>query len=314
MTTPANDNLEARLQLDLPREQYDNLAALGEVNWSTLKELGRSAAHFKYALDNPDREPTDVQARGIAAHVAVLEPEKYGGLPYDPLAGAGLYAVWPEENGKRGTKAWDAAEATCRARGQQLIREKEHNWCVAVATAVHSKPCARELLAGKREVTMRWSEHVEAMAGTGPFAWKLRGRVDLLGPAGIVDLKTTRDASIDGFMRQVAMYGYHAQASFYVDGAKRITSQTKPYFWIAVEAEPPHCVTVIEVSDQVLARGRDIYWEHLQLYRRCIESGSWPQYAEGIVRGAELPKWAMPFDDELPDETEQLGPTPRIGF
>jgi hypothetical protein len=116
-------------------------------------------------------------------------------------------------------------------------------------------------------------------------------------------------------MAEVARYEYHAQAAFYVDGYYRATGKRKPYFWIAVEESPPHVVTVIEATDQTLARGRQIYWQYL--FRRCAvhqRNGKFPPYAKHVVRGAELPKWAMPFDDEQLDDTEQLGPTPRVGF
>lgn len=322
--TVANDNAELpavpdkQLLFDLPRESYDSLKS--ELNWSTAKELGRSAAHFKYALEHK-YESTDLQARGIAGHVATLEPRKYGGKVYDALdvstaADGTLYSVWPKENGKRGTKAWDGAESLCNLRGQRLILQKDHEWCVAIAAAVHAKVAARPLLVGRREVTLRWKQTASAMAGGSSFTWRLKGRVDQLvyqgqQLVGVADLKSTRDASIDGFMKQVAMYGYHAQAAFYVDGVRECTGLLVPYYWIAVESEPPHCVTVIEASDQVLALGRDIYCEHLELFRRCTERNEWPQYAEGIVRGAELPRWAMPFEDE---EGDAGGSTPHIGF
>lgn len=312
-----------RLQLDLPREQYDNLLALGEWNWSTLGELSNSPAHLRYLVEHPEANDSDLFERGIAGHVATLEPAVYGGRKYDALdvvqlapGTAGRYIFWPEANGKRGTKAWDAAETATKLVGAKLIREKEHLWCKAIAAAVHASSAVAELggIKGDTEVTLRWSERVDAMGGGQPFMWKLRGRIDLDAPWGLGDLKSCRDASVEGFMAAVARYEYHAQAAFYVDGYKRITGKTRPYFWIAVEERPPHVVTVIEASDKVLALGREIYWEYLFKLRECVERNEWPPYAKHVVRGAELPRWAMPFDDEELDENEQLGPTPRLGF
>lgn len=320
---PANDNVPQRgLLFDLPREQYDNLLALGEWNWTTLSELASSPAHLRYLVDHPEANDSDLFERGIAGHVATLEPSIYGGRKYDSLdiaqavPGAVRYFHWPEANGKRGTKAWDAAEAECKRVRAKLLREKDHLWAEAIAKAVHASPAVAELggIKGDAEVTMRWSEHADAMAGGKPYTWKLRGRVDLDAPWGLGDLKSARDASVEGFMSAVARYHYHAQAAFYVDGYQRITGKTRPYFWIVVEERPPHVVTVIEASNAVLARGREIYWEHLFKLRECLEQNEWPPYAKHVVRGAELPRWAMPFDDEQLDENEQLGPTPRIGF
>jgi hypothetical protein len=327
--TVANDNAERpaipdkQLLFDLPRESYDSLKS--ELNWSRLKELGRSAAHFKYALENPS-EPTDHQARGIAGHVATLEPKTYGGEVYDALSIAsprGRYAVWPTANGKRGTKAWDAAEAECKRYGTQLIREVDHEWCVAIAAAVQASSPAAPYLRGRTEVTMRWKEHAGGMGGRAPFTWNLRGRVDKMSVAGekpfaLTDLKSTVDSSEDGFMKQVALYGYHAQGAFYLDGYKAITGVELAYAFIAVEAEPPHVVTVFEFpfDDEIFQVGREIYRAHLELFRRCTENNDWPGYAKGVVRGAQLPKWARPFEDDEVAALEETagGTTPLIGF
>lgn len=318
----ANDNVESvipRLQLGLPREQYDNLAALGEVNWSTLGELAKSPAHYKYLLEHPESRDSDLFMRGIAGHVATLEPSVYGGRKYELLdiakskPGEARYWVWPEANGKRGTKAWEAAEAECKKVRAELLREKDHEWAKAIAEAAHTSPAVRELggLEGAAEATLRWQARSGVMSGQTPHVFKLRGRIDLDGKEGLYDLKSTRNASVDGFMSEVARYEYHAQAAIYVDGYKACTGKTRPYFWIAVEESPPHVVTVIEVSNTVLGLGRDIYWGYLDTLRECTERGEFPPYAKHVVRGAELPKWAMPFDE---DEGEQLGATPRIGF
>lgn len=319
--TPANDNAEPRLHLDLPREQYDNLLALGEWNWSTLAELANSPAHLRYLIDHPESNDSDLFERGIAGHVATLEPSIYGGRTYDALdvaqavPGAARYFVWPEANGKRGTKAWDAAEAECKRVRAKLLREKEHAWCTAVAGAVRSSPAVAELggINGNAEVTLRWGERADAMTGRAPFTWKLRGRIDLEAPWGLGDLKSARDASVDGFMAAVARYEYHAQAAFYVDGYQRITGKRRPFYWIVVEDRAPHVVTVIEASPKVLAAGRVIYWEYLETLRACLERNYYPPYAEHVVRDAELPRYAQPDDDDQ-NLAGELGPTPFIGF
>lgn len=302
---------------DLPREQYDNLEG---VNWSTLKLIGRSPMHYRWAKDHPEANDSDLFARGIAAHVAVLEPEQYGGQPYDAIdaAGAGgprLYSVWPTANGKRGTKAWDAAEADCKHRGVTLLREVDHDWCTAIANAVHSCPAARPFLKGRREVAIRW-EHVEREVGGLPeFRVKMRSRLDQLSyrdllPFAIADLKTTRDASPEGFAREAARLGYDAQAALYSDGYSKAVGLTEPessiahlpYYWIAVESEPPHPVCVYRCTRQLIELGREKYRDLLQRLHACGEAetrgeaDAWPGYATAPM-DLEFPHWALPSDD-----------------
>lgn len=311
---------DKQLLFDLPRESYDSLKS--ELNWSRMKELGKSAAHFRYAVEH-EREATDLMERGIAGHVATLEPSRYGGKVYDALdvstaADGGLYCVWPTANGKRGTKAWEGASALCKLRRQQLIRQVDHEWCVRIASAVHAAEPAARYLRGRTEATMRWKEHADGVGGGQPFTWRLRSRIDKVAydgdkPIALVDLKSTVDASEHGFMNQVARYGYHAQGGMYLDGFRAVTGLSLPYVFIAVEATPPHVVTVFEFpfDDDIFVKGREIYWEHLQLFRRCTERNDWPPYAKGVVRGAQLPRWAMPFEEE---GSELVTAMPPVGF
>ena len=58
--------------LNLTRAQYDALVA---VNWSSLKHLGRSPAHYQAALKQTFAD-TDTLRIGRAFHVAALEPQR----------------------------------------------------------------------------------------------------------------------------------------------------------------------------------------------------------------------------------------------
>ena len=53
--------------------EYNEIDA---INWSTLKHIQRSPAHFKYLLDNPPKQ-TAAQSFGVAVHEAILEPDKF---------------------------------------------------------------------------------------------------------------------------------------------------------------------------------------------------------------------------------------------
>ncbi len=300
------------LLLELPREQYDNFDA---VNWSTLKHIGRSPAHYFHAKMNPDSGDRDLLIRGAAGHVAVLEPEKYGGHMAGemPTTRDGtLYAVWPKGNKNRSSNAYEAFEANCKQTGRTPLREVDHEWCMAIATAVRSQPMADQYLLGPREVSMQW-EHVEPEVGGLPgFSIQMKGRVDKVAfrngkPFAIVDLKSTRDASPTGFAREAARLEYHAQASLYLDGYYACTGLRLPYYWIAVEATAPHVVQVHKARPVELALGRQRYRDLLQRLHACLESGDVPGYAKAEL-DLEFPSYALPeeqdaiadllFDDE----------------
>jgi hypothetical protein len=76
----------------LSREEY---AALPRTNWSSLKHVGVSPAHYAHEVDVPS-PPTASMAAGNAFHTALLEPHLF----------ETRYVVWQGE--RRQGKAWEA--------------------------------------------------------------------------------------------------------------------------------------------------------------------------------------------------------------
>src|SRR5687768_16753006 len=110
------------------------------VNWSTLKHMGRSPAHYQHALKVPS-EDTAAKKVGRCTHLAALEPELF----------LREVAVW--DGGVRRGKLWDAFEAANP--GKELLTLAEHERCVAIQRAVRSHPvAARYLEGGSAEATI----------------------------------------------------------------------------------------------------------------------------------------------------------------
>ena len=108
----------------------------------------------------------------------------------------------------------------------------------------------------------------------------------------IVDLKTTRDASPDGFAKSVAQYRYHVQAAFYSDGYKAAFGEApRGFVFIAVETEPPYLVAVYVASETMTSRGRIEYQTDLDTFRECLATDTWPGYSSSPLT-LDLPKWA----------------------
>jgi hypothetical protein len=91
--TPFPDEFESSIQ---SRVAYEDYAAVPAVSITRLKELRRSAQHYRYALTHP--KETDPLRLGTASHVATLEPERF----------ASQFAVWDRQTS---AAACDAAAA-----------------------------------------------------------------------------------------------------------------------------------------------------------------------------------------------------------
>lgn len=263
----------------VPRDLYD---AMARVNFSALKHMARSPAHYRhYLLTKP--EDTDPKRLGRAVHLATLEPERF----------RETVAVW--DGGARRGKDF---ERFCEEHeGKELLTEHQHETALAVQKAVRSDATAMKYLSnGHGEVTMLATR----TAGAGKDATKLllKGRIDFDGANAIADLKSTFDASISAFGRQAFSMSYEAQSAWYSDLYFQITGIRKEYVLVAVESAPPHVVQVYRMTDQVLQLGREKYQGWLDRLAFCTANSVWPTYFEGEL-DLQPPAWMTSGDGGL---------------
>lgn len=254
------------LRLDFPAYE-----AIDAVNWSRLKELAKSPAHYRYRRDNP-REDTARLAFGRAVHTAILEPDR---LERE-------YAVF--KGTTRKGKAWD--EFSFENDDKTILKADEYVTCLAVRAAVHAHGCACDLLCGESEVSATWTD-----AETGI---PCKGRIDHVSTTGIVDLKTTSSVDARDFERLAARMHYFGQLAFY-NGALGLPDPPKI---IAVEMEPPHDVAVFALTDEALLAGETQVCELMLRLATCLGTDTWPgRYAD--EQDLDAPSWLMPDDGEL---------------
>jgi exodeoxyribonuclease VIII len=116
----------------------------------------------------------------------------------------------------------------------------------------------------------------------------------------IVDLKTAKKASADGFQKAAAEMNYHIQAAYYSDLLEKYSGDGRPYtfFFIAQEKVAPYAFNIFESSAQFISQGRYEYEMLLQMYRYCVDNNTWPGYQifcqnkYGILE-LKLPPWAI---------------------
>lgn len=259
---------------DLPAAAYHAAPA---IDASMLKDVLRSPLHCWARHIDPNREeaePSAAMQLGTALHAAVLEPATW----------ASGYAVAPEcdRRTKAGKETW--ARFQEEAAGKTVISRDHAERAEAMAAAVLRHPSAAALLrqgAAEHSAFYRW-----------PSGDLLKVRPDWWSSEALVDVKKTKDASPGGFARQVAQLHYHLQAAFYIDTIGALTGEYLPWYWIAVEPEPPYAVAVYQADPECLAVGRDLYWRAFNLLLECEQSGSWPGYPE-TVQTLRLPGWAL---------------------
>jgi exodeoxyribonuclease VIII len=266
----------------LDRERYDRLE---RVNWSTLKWMARSPAHYRHALTDSFRD-TDAKQRGRAVHLAVFEPEVF----------RSTVVRW--DGGTRRGKEWD--KFCARNGDSEILTEGAYDAVMELAVAVGADPVAVPFLTGgKPEQSMLWTYKAPDFEQLPGYQISCKGRVDFIATeaGALVDLKTTRDASLDGFAREVWRYRYDAQAAYYVDGHEALTGKRLPYVLVAVEEAPPHAVAVYRLPEVVLETGREHYRALMDRLALCRAENRWPGYHEQVAE-LELPRWASAWGGE----------------
>lgn len=257
---------------DLTNAEYHASSAISK---SGLDLIRKAPALFKWRRENP-QEPTPAMRLGTLTHSAVLEPDSF----------ASSVIALPEGIDRRtsaGKAEWNAFEI--EANGREIITAEEMAKLEAIRDAVHAHPAAAKALAGSPTIEQSIFWDIDDVA--------CRCRPDCVTERGvIVDLKTTRDASPDGFAKSIASYRYHVQAAYYSDGYEAAFGEApRGFVFIAVETEPPYLVGVYVASAQMILRGRSAYEADLETFRRCRDADEWPGYSDTPLT-LELPKWA----------------------
>lgn len=277
---------------NLTREQYDEIT--DRAHWSKLKLMGKSPAHYRHLLDNPPGPDNDAFARGRITHFASYQPDLLETV-----------RVW---DGKaRKGKEWKKFQADAKKANAECVPRKLFKEACALGKAVRSSPqTQRFMVGGKVEQTVLFTYRVPAVNALPGFEIRCKGMIDLLLPDAVADLKSTRDASPEGFGRQAFNLEYFVQAALYTDGLELVTGARRPYFLIAVEVAPPHVVQVYELSDEQLEQGREIYRERLHRLNHCRQHNEWLGYSATPLP-LTFPRWATPNEEDASVEDLDIG-------
>lgn len=123
-----------------------------------------------------------------------------------------------------------------------------------------------------------------------------KGLIDMLPKDGmraaLADLKTAPSADPADWPRYVFNMRLHWQAAMYLDLWNRASGEDlQDFFHIVSEQEPPHEPSMMALSQDFIALGRDQYRRALRRYAECREKNEWPGYPMNSVVAVE--KWMM---------------------
>lgn len=267
--SPAEQLQQLLVDADRPRAP----TADDPLRFSRLKKFSQSAAHFLGATE-PSASGIDI---GKAAHSMLL---------------GGVQVVEYTASAQRRGKVFDAFCADNP--GALILSSSEYRRASGMTDAVRANPLAMRVLDGEREKT---------------YTWRLQGRLcrgtpDVRGKNFLTELKTGETADPRFFPFKVRRFCYHGQLAWYSDGAVLAgLPGPEEHYVVAVEAAPPHVVTVFRIAPETIEKGRRLVRLWFERLLQCEAAQEWPGYSQSVVELA-LPDFEFDPGDGADQDVE----------
>jgi len=266
------------IHLNLPNEDYHAGPGISKTGLWTIAT--KTPAHYRFG----ERKDTAAFDLGTAAHLALLEPEKF---ETDVARG-------PED--RRGNK-WKDAELAADANGWLLLTGPDYDKIERVRESGERNATLRDLRQGAIiEASGYAIDHETGML--------CRCRPDAMNASAgvILDLKTTTDGGREAFSKAAANYGYHMQEAFYTDtwraagltcigDGRPAMYRVDAFIFVVIEKAAPFLVSCYELAPSAVDEGREQYRRALATYAECARTDVWPGYPED-PEPLDIPAWA----------------------
>lgn len=193
------------------------------------------------------------------------------------------------------TKAAKEQAAEAREDGAVPLLRADYDQVHAMAAAIRAHPIAARLFDpdhGTPEQALIWQDQPTGTMRRALFDWwphttRTGGRVIF------ADYKTCHSADLDTLAKAVHTHGYHQQGTWYLDGAQALghAGPDAAFVFVCQEKAPPYLVTIVELDHVAVRIGQIRNRRALTIYARCVETGHWPAYHDGVAL-LSLPPWA----------------------
>jgi exodeoxyribonuclease VIII len=220
---------------------------------------------------------------GSLVHTLVLEPHKF----------EAQYAIEPKCD-TRSKAGKTLAEQLEKTRGnREGIDEEQLKTAKAIVASLemHSEASALLNLRGiEKEISGFYLDDESGLM--------CKYRPDARTDSVVLDVKTTSDASAEGFSKSIVNYGYHISAAHYLAGESIARScHHSRFILIAVETTAPYPVAVYQLSERAIEEGMNVRREALNRLATSIKTNYWPSYNDGFAVEIDLPRWAYKKED-----------------
>ena len=153
---------------------------------------------------------------------------------------------------RRGTNAWKEAKELAEKQGKIVLTEKDYDTALEIAeSALFNSDFLRSKVSAKNFIS-----EASIFTRCKKTGMLIKCRPDGLlvpksnkGKGEILDIKTTQDASPEGFERELRKYNYDLQIAFYLHTMRCANLPCSEMYLVAIEKTPPYAVGVHVLSE-----------------------------------------------------------------
>lgn len=237
---------------------------------SRLKHMLVSPAHYQIKRRRPVID-NDALRLGRMLHTTVLEPHLVNEE----------FAIWTE--GRRQGSSWEIFKV-CNI-DKTIITQDQFDCALGMANAL------RQLDDFPFESWLEGVAAVEPAIVERSLFWideetglQCKARPDAMtlgGSALAGDVKSTRSADPDEFMRDVFKFRYDLQAAHYLAGIKAVFGVDANFAFFASEKEEPFVARTFLMTPDALAHGERFRRYCLRMIKKCTDENNWPKQPAG---------------------------------
>ncbi len=265
------------LHADVPEAEYHE-RVLGLVSKGALEHVAKSPLHYRSWVDGKTvEEDSPALVFGRTFHCALLEPERYA----RHYVNEPRFGDCRKKENKAARDEWRLKNA-----GKVPVDWDDAMTIAGMVQSVRGHELASKMLAdGVSELTALWQDQATGL--------RCKARADryFAKHGMILDAKTTADASLASFGKDVFRHGYHRQAALYREGFAAAGADVRHFIFVAVEKTPPYAVATFTLDADAIAIGARQVHHAMATLAECVELDEWPGYPAGIQE-ITAPAWA----------------------
>lgn len=215
-------------------------------------------------LQMVDTGGTEATNFGTATHALLLEPDDF----------RQNFVVMPKFDRRTKKGKADSAAFLRDHPGMRYVTKPEYDMMEKIIANIGKHALAKRLLeGGVKEQSIFWTDPRTGV--------RLRIRPDNRSPHAIVDLKSTKDASREGFKWEARRYGYDLSAAMYQEGCFHAFGEELPFAFLCAEKVGPCAVALYPACGAMMEEGYSWYRKAVDKYAWCLEHDEWPLYQDG---------------------------------